>query len=151
MKKNKLSLKLLSFPLIIGLMLQVTSCGTLLYPERRGQTSGRLDPTVAILDGIGVFFFVIPGLIAFAVDFSTGAIYLPGGSSHIYPTSAGPQSLVVFHEDPNNLNQGRIEQVVNSHTGLSIDLDRTDVRISELEYEGKISSEVAKAIGFNSN
>lgn len=54
-------------------------CGTLIYPERRGQRSGRIDPSIAILDGIGVLLFIVPGLVAFAVDFGTGAIYLPGG------------------------------------------------------------------------
>lgn len=55
-------------------------CGTLLYPERRGQTGGRLDTAVVILDGLGLLLFLVPGLIAFAVDFGSGAIYLPGGS-----------------------------------------------------------------------
>jgi hypothetical protein len=54
-------------------------CGTILYPERRGQRSGRIDPAVAVMDGIGCLLFLIPGLVAFAVDFGTGAIYLPGG------------------------------------------------------------------------
>jgi hypothetical protein len=61
------------------LLVQLAGCGTLLYPERRGQTSGEIDPTVAILDGIGLLFFLVPGLVSFAIDFSTGAIYLPGG------------------------------------------------------------------------
>ena len=59
------------------LLVSTSSCGTLLYPERRGQTKGEIDPAVAILDGIGVLFFIVPGLIAFAIDFNTGAIYLP--------------------------------------------------------------------------
>ena len=54
-------------------------CGTLLHPERKGQGPGRLDPSIVILDGIGLFFFLIPGLIAFAIDISNGTIYLPGG------------------------------------------------------------------------
>ena len=54
-----------------------TSCGTLLYPERRGQTSGRIDPGVAVMDGVLLVFFIVPGVLAYAVDFSTGAIYLP--------------------------------------------------------------------------
>lgn len=57
----------------------LSGCGTLLYPERKGQTGGRIDPSVAILDGLGLLLFLIPGLIAFAVDFSNGTIYLPGG------------------------------------------------------------------------
>ncbi len=57
----------------------LSGCGTLLYPERKGQSGGRIDPAVAILDGVGLLLFLIPGLIAFAVAFSNGTIYLPGG------------------------------------------------------------------------
>lgn len=64
--------------LLVALLAQL-GCGTILYPERRGQKGGRIDPAVAVMDGLGVLLFVIPGLIAFAVDFATGAIYLPGG------------------------------------------------------------------------
>lgn len=64
-----------------GLALAATSlsaCGTIMYPERKGQIDGKIDPTVAILDGIGLLLFLVPGVIAFAVDFSNGTIYLPG-------------------------------------------------------------------------
>jgi hypothetical protein len=61
------------------LITQVTACGTLLYPERRGQTNGQIDIGVAALDAIGLLFFFVPGVVAFGVDFITGAIYLPGG------------------------------------------------------------------------
>ena len=60
------------------LMVQLMGCGTILYPERKGQTGGRIDAGVALLDGIGVLFFIVPGVIAFAVDFYNGTIYLPG-------------------------------------------------------------------------
>ena len=43
------------------LVVQLTGCGTLLYPERRGQRGGHVDVGVALLDGIGLFFFIIPG------------------------------------------------------------------------------------------
>lgn len=66
-----LALALVSVPL--------SSCGTLLFEERRGQESGRVDPNVIIMDGILLFFFVIPGVVAFGVDLATGAIYLPPG------------------------------------------------------------------------
>ena len=55
----------------------LSGCGTILYPNRRGQSRGRIDVGVALLDALGLLFFIIPGVIAFAVDFSTGAIYLP--------------------------------------------------------------------------
>ena len=54
-----------------------SGCGTVLYPERRGQPAGRLDWSVVAMDAIGLIFFFVPGVIAFAVDFMTGAIYLP--------------------------------------------------------------------------
>ena len=62
------------------LMVQLMGCGTILYPDRKGQKSGKIDAGVAILDGIGVLCFIIPGVIAFAVDFYNGTIYLPGTS-----------------------------------------------------------------------
>src|ERR1039458_9448690 len=63
------------------LIVQLMGCGTIVYPERKGQKSGKMDAGVAILDGIGVLFFIIPGVIAFAVDFYNGTIYLPSMSS----------------------------------------------------------------------
>src|SRR3954447_22013014 len=63
--------------LTVGGALFLASCGTLLYPERRGQPAGRLDVGVVALDGIGLLVFLVPGIISFAVDFATGAIYLP--------------------------------------------------------------------------
>jgi hypothetical protein len=63
--------------MLVTALLCTSSCGTLLYPERHGQSHGRIDPGVAILDGVGLLLFVVPGLVAFGVDFATGAIYLP--------------------------------------------------------------------------
>lgn len=67
--------------LVAAMTPQATGCGTLLYPERRGQRSGRFDWGVVALNAVGLLFFFIPGVIAFAVDFSTGAIYLPESAS----------------------------------------------------------------------
>jgi len=64
--------------IVVIMSLQLVSCGTILYPERKGQIDGRLDIGVVLLDGIGLLFFIIPGVIAYAVDFSNGTIYLPG-------------------------------------------------------------------------
>ena len=87
--------------LVALLSLQLVACGTVLYPERQGQGKhGRLDPAVLLLDGALLIAFVIPGLVAYAVDFHTGAIYLPGSrqASHVLPegqrTLAGAQALL---------------------------------------------------------
>ncbi len=74
----------LTIALFAGVFLAVTSCGTILYPERRTQPAGKLDSDIVILDAIGLIFFLVPGVVAFAVDFATGAIYLPNGEkSHV--------------------------------------------------------------------
>lgn len=80
---------LASILLSTTLVTQLTACGTVFYPERRGQISGEIDPGVAILNGIGLLFYVIPGLIAFAVDFTTGAIYFPDERYTLAPERLG--------------------------------------------------------------
>ncbi len=62
---------------VLGLQM---SCGTLFYPERRGQTSGRIDGGVAVMDGLLFLLFIIPGVVALVVDFGNGTIYAPGGN-----------------------------------------------------------------------
>ncbi|MGV8835232.1 hypothetical protein [Cellvibrio sp.] len=76
---QRLTTKLVIGTLAASLLVQLTACGTILHPERKGQKGGQIDPAIAIFDGIGLLFFFLPGVIAFAVDFSNGTIYLPGG------------------------------------------------------------------------
>ncbi|BFM48797.1 hypothetical protein [Marinomonas sp. THO17] len=68
---------------IVGLLLvsQLTACGTLLYPDRRGLSHGPIDAGVVALNAIGLLLFFVPGVVAFGVDFVTGTIYLPGGAT----------------------------------------------------------------------
>lgn len=74
--------------IVVILMVQLTGCGTILYPERKGQKSGTIDPGIVVLDAIGLLIFIIPGVIAFMVDANNGTIYLPGGSN---PPLAGTE------------------------------------------------------------
>ncbi|MCC7330648.1 MAG: hypothetical protein IT484_10960 [Gammaproteobacteria bacterium] len=99
------------------LALQSASCGLLIYPERKGQTSGRIDPGVAILDAAGLIVFIVPGLVAFGVDFVTGCIYLPGGSKR---AGADVPATVVL--DPGGLDAAAIERAVQAATGQPVDL-----------------------------
>jgi hypothetical protein len=66
--------------LIVGaaMTLQVAGCGTILYPERRGNT-GNINVNVAVMDGLWCLLFIVPGVVAYIVDFSDGAINEPGG------------------------------------------------------------------------
>ncbi|NNL57519.1 MAG: polyribonucleotide nucleotidyltransferase [Pseudomonadales bacterium] len=67
--------------LCVVLLVNLAACGTILYPERRGQAQGQLDTGVVILDALGLLLFFVPGVIAFAVDFANGTIYLPQGQA----------------------------------------------------------------------
>ncbi|HDZ56728.1 MAG TPA: polyribonucleotide nucleotidyltransferase [Pseudomonas xinjiangensis] len=76
---------LASVILSAALVTQLTACGTLFYPERRGQINGEIDSAVAVLNAIGLLFYLVPGIVAFAVDFATGAIYLPDRNYSVAP------------------------------------------------------------------
>ncbi|HVN40682.1 MAG TPA: hypothetical protein VMW19_21150 [Myxococcota bacterium] len=84
-----------------ALVLHLAGCGTLLYPDRQGQKGGRVDPGIVVLDGVLLFFFIVPGLVAFGIDFYTGAIYLPGGHGHhaqVVPAPGGDLSDAAVRE-----------------------------------------------------
>ena len=66
----------------------LTGCGTLFHSERVGQPHSRdIDWKIVALDGLGLLLFFVPGVIAFIVDFGTGAIYLPPEGMGAYPNS----------------------------------------------------------------
>src|SRR5262245_7984354 len=77
-------------------------CGTLFYSERCGRPhGGRIDWKVAALDGLGLILFFVPGVIAFVVDFSTGAIYLPEPERAFPEYTPTPQEpLPAFSNQP---------------------------------------------------
>jgi hypothetical protein len=71
-KRPKRALALL---LSAALGAQAAGCGTILYPERRGRTGGHVDVGVAVMDGLWCLVFIIPGVVAYIVDFGNGTIY----------------------------------------------------------------------------
>ncbi|MDM1717424.1 polyribonucleotide nucleotidyltransferase [Thiopseudomonas alkaliphila] len=107
--------RLIAAGLTGALLLQLAGCGTLLYPERKGKSGGRIDPAVAILDGIGLLFWVIPGLVAYAIDFANGTIYLPSGKYAITPEELKPAIKANGEIDTVTL-----EQIIHARTGHSI-------------------------------
>jgi hypothetical protein len=126
--------RLLALLVVAALTLPSTSCGTLLYPERRGQPRGVIDPGVLLLDAVGLIFFVVPGLVAFAVDFSTGAIYYPpapyGGP--ITQNGMRRDDLVRVDVPKEELTQTKIEQVVSQETGKPVSLEPGKFRAAEM-------------------
>jgi len=108
-------------------------CGTILHPERRGQPAGRLDWGIVALDAIGLFFFFIPGVIAFAVDFSNGTIYLPPRECYIPPgASTGPARLKKVTVPRESLTRERIADEVSRHSGRPVELRPGDYETARL-------------------
>lgn len=98
----------------------LAGCGTLMYPERRGQPrTGGIDWTVAGMDAIGLVFFFVPGVIAFAVDYHNGSLFLPGGSV----SDRGSRTLRTVTLSGSHPTQERIAAVIRSEMGLELALD----------------------------
>ncbi|MCE8015599.1 hypothetical protein HOP62_05840 [Halomonas sp. MCCC 1A17488] len=111
--------------LVLGVSITaLVGCGTVFHPERKGQMSGRIDPVVAIANGVGLLFFIVPGVIAYAVDFSNGTIYLPGA-----PDSAGVDALKM----DGNMDVPSLERLLSEKTGKPVSLDSEMVRVEEVE------------------
>jgi hypothetical protein len=104
MKRRKFLHHLLGYGCATTLAGATSGCGTILHPERVGRPhSQQIDWKIVALDGLGLILFFVPGVVAFVVDFCTGAIYLPydecdpcyGG--HPYPPAAGPPDAVIYY------------------------------------------------------
>jgi len=121
-------LQTLQISVCIVLIAQLVGCGTLMYPERRGQRGGRIDAGVAVLDGIGLLFFIIPGIIAYAVDFSNGTIYLPGTVG-----SLDVKDIKQVKFDPKHYNAATIEKIIKRETGHAIKLSRNNIQVYKLK------------------
>lgn len=112
-----------------------TGCGLILHPERQGSKGGNLDPMIVLLDGIGLFFFLVPGVIAFAVDVSTGCIYTGGGgggkrrfSDNQVPTAddlAGMKKTVVSGP----MTKANIEAAIEKELGQKVDITSANVQV----------------------
>ena len=119
-----------SFCLLVSLVLifGANSCGTMLYPERRGQTAGKIDVAVVLLDGLGLLLFVVPGVIAFVVDFSTGAIYLPPESSRLEYDKIHDMEVTKIGREA--LTQDKIQLLIAHKTGHTVDLTSPGVKVT---------------------
>ncbi|KCZ52599.1 hypothetical protein HY29_04785 [Hyphomonas beringensis] len=116
----------------------LSACGTILYPERKGQRNGRIDPSIAILDGIGLLLFLVPGVIAFAVDFSNGTIYLPGTQ-----TSDASDDNIQTAQFKGELTEEKLDTAWNETYG-----DAKPFEVSQLErYPIRNQSDISSLIG----
>lgn len=120
--------------MMIAVLFFTCSCGTILYPERRGQGRGKIDIGVVLLDGLGLLIYLVPGLIAFGVDFATGAIYLPPGDDY-GDLEAIPEGKIIMADAP--LTQKNLEKILLQETGTKIDLNGKELMVARVSAEGK--------------
>ncbi len=104
--------------LAVSLFTQLAACGTLFYPDRRGQIDGKIDPAIAALNAVGLLFYVIPGLIAFGIDFATGAIYFPDENY-----SVAPETLHEAIGADGQIDMLRLKAIIEDQTGRNLPLD----------------------------
>jgi hypothetical protein len=116
--------RLITGALAISLFSQLAACGTLFYPDRRGQIEGKIDPVVTGLNAIGILFYVLPGLIAFAIDFTTGAIYLPDGKYAV-----APEHLQDAIGADGKLDNSKLKAIILRETGKRLPLDHPNLRL----------------------
>lgn len=106
--------------------LSTVSCGYVFHPERRNQQrhSGQLDVSIVLLDAIGCLFFIIPGVIAFAVDITSNTIYLPGNAVKTSHNGSGsaPDGFVAIPCDCRDT--ASIVAAIKLHTGLTVSADQ---------------------------
>lgn len=116
--------KIVSSILITCFLTQLVACGTILHPERKGQRAGQIDPAIAIFDAIGLLFFLIPGVIAFAVDFNNGTIYLPGGKR----AEISPEELQRV-KGQDGLDKSELSKILQ---GQGIEVDASELEVQRL-------------------
>ncbi|MNH12898.1 hypothetical protein D3C79_724520 [compost metagenome] len=85
---------------------------------------------VAALDAIGILFYVIPGLIAFGIDFATGAIYLPGGTT----AQVAPEKLNEAISADGKVDNSKLQAILESELGQRLPLN--DPRL--IQHKGSV-------------
>ena len=126
--------RLLCALLATSIIVQSVSCGTILYPERIGQPRGPLDPAVVALDTIGLLLFVVPGAIAFAVDFYNGTIYLPPQEYRCQsPDTISPDQWVSLKLEDGIDTREELQEYLQRQTGQTIELQEGSYRVVPLQ------------------
>jgi hypothetical protein len=130
-------MKSLSAILIFCFITSIAGCGTIIHPERKGQINGRLDPSIVLLDAIGLLFFFVPGVIAFAVDFSNGTIYLPGGRT----SSLSPEELDEISSN-GKIDMQALDSIVQKQAGSDVLFNGEDLQAIHLNSINQLPREL---------
>lgn len=68
--------------LAVGCFLTIQSCGTIFKSNQAGKMhSKKLDISIVLLDAIGLVLLLVPGIVAFTIDYLNGTLFLPYGAT----------------------------------------------------------------------
>ncbi len=113
------------------LLFQTMSCGTLFHPDRRFQSShGPVDPGIVALNTVGLAFFLVPGVIAFAIDFATGSIFLPPWESTSFSQNdiENGDALKIVFTDKSLMTKENIEKIIGKHSKTEFSFDDKNLK-----------------------
>ena len=125
--------RFLSTVILVTMLVSLTSCGYFLYPERRYQQKGELDYPIVILDGSSLLFAAVTGqaaiavigVVALAVDFTSGSVYLPAKDK-----KAG---LEVFPFDNTRpLAKADLESILSEYSGSPVHIDADSIAVVDM-------------------
>jgi hypothetical protein len=117
--------------IVMSLIVQQVGCGTIFWPERKGQPAGRLDYKVVALDAAGLLLFFVPGVIAFAVDFNNGTIYLPPDQQA--DSNDAPDRWTAVRTASAHPTEREIEQVLKHRMGKTVRLRPGSYRVGRID------------------
>ncbi len=92
------------------------------------------DIEVVLLDGIGLFFFIIPGVIAYAVDFNNGTIYLPHGKASSIE-NLDIKNMTAINVGKESLTNEKIKTIVAKSVGHNV--DNSQAQVYKVDNNGK--------------
>ena len=111
------------------LLMPLALCCAAAAPLAPAWAEGKIDPVVAGLNAVGILFYVIPGLIAFGIDFATGAIYLPNNQYSLAPEKL--QDAIGTDGRVDNL---KLKAILQRELGRDLPLD--DPRL--IQFKGSV-------------
>jgi hypothetical protein len=117
----------------------VASCGYFLHPERRGQTEGKIDTDTLLLDCALLLIGILPGVVALAVDFSTGAIYLS-------PKEKNSELYIVRFDKTKPLDEAWLASVLSQYLGKEVRYPYKFMRVVRSDIKEK--TEIAEVLHY---
>jgi hypothetical protein len=131
--KTKPCFRIFGALLVSTILVATSGCGYLLYPERHGQKGNRIDPVVAAMDAGLLLLYIVPGIVAFAVDFTNGTIYIPPDGESAIDGHLGAGDSDQLLED--GWSAIPVEDELNSETVAGLLSDELDRDISAAAIE----------------